>query len=216
VEISLASKEGEALSPICERINIGGIYGAGPALPQWFAAYTSSRHEKHVSEFLTNRAIENFLPLYRTVRRWKKRSPLVLELPLFPNYLFVHITPRARGSVLAAPGVLSMVGSEREAWPLPDSEIEALRVAVHLRKAEPHPYLVVGERARIVAGPLAGLEGVLARKKNNFRVVLTIDEIMQSFAVEVDADELEPVVHRLQPTRLSASGTMRSFSSKES
>lgn len=163
------------------------------SLPQWFAVYTTPRHEKHVSEMLTDRQIETFLPLYKSTRQWKKSRPIVLELPLFPAYVFVRIARRARGSVLSTPGVMSIVGSTRESWALPDIEIEALRSGVLERKIEPHPYLTVGERVRIKAGVMAGVEGVLVRKKNEFRVVLTLDGIMQSVAVEVDGNDVEPV-----------------------
>jgi transcription antitermination factor NusG len=160
--------------------------------PQWFAVYTTPRHEKNVSELLERHCIEAFLPLYRTRRQWKKSCPLVLELPLFPSYVFVRIVRHARGVVLGLPGVLAIVGSLREPWPLPDLEIEAIRRGLALHKAEPHPYLKVGERVRIKAGVMIGIEGVLIRKKKEFRVVLSLDTIMQSIAVEVDADDLEP------------------------
>jgi transcription antitermination factor NusG len=160
---------------------------------QWFAAYTTPRHEKHVSEVLGERDIETFLPLYRTVRQWKKSSPVILELPLFPCYVFVRITRAARGAVLALPGVVSIVGSPKEPWPLPQLEVEALRLGAQLGKTEPHPYLKVGERVRIKAGLMAGVEGILVRKKNECRFVLTLEAIMRSVAVEVDASELELV-----------------------
>lgn len=162
-------------------------------LPRWYALYTTPRHEKHVSEILAHRQIETFLPLYPTTRQWKKSRPVVLELPLFPTYVFVRIARDARSAVLGTPGVLSIVGSAREAWPLPDFEIEALRFGLLERKIEPHPYLTVGERVRIKAGVMTGVEGVLVRKKNDFRVVLSLDAIMRSVAVEVDADDIEPV-----------------------
>jgi transcription antitermination factor NusG len=160
---------------------------------QWFAAYTTPRHEKHVGEVLAERNIESFLPLYRTVRQWKKSSPVTLELPLFPCYLFVRISRSARGAVLSLPGVVSIVGSPKEPWPLPLLEVEALRIGARLGKAEPHPYLRVGERVRIKSGLMAGVEGILVRKKNEFRFVLTLEAIMRSVAVEVDASELELV-----------------------
>jgi len=111
---------------------------------------------------------------------------------LFPTYVFARIPWQARGSVLGVPGVLSIVGSAREPWPLPDLEIEALRLGLRMHRIEPHPYLNVGERVRIKAGVMTGVEGVLIRKKNEFRVVLSLDRIMQSVAVEVDADDVEP------------------------
>lgn len=160
---------------------------------RWFAVFTSSHHEKRVLEHLRERQVESFLPLYRTVRRRANRCKVALELPLFPNYLFVQIERSQRTCVLAVPGILSIVGAGREPAPLPDCEIEALRAGLPLRSVEPHPYLTVGQRARIKAGALAGWEGVLVRMKNDLRVVLTLDQIMRSVAVEVDADDLEPV-----------------------
>jgi transcription antitermination factor NusG len=188
-------KEGEALSGIRElatSIEQNEVsYGAAESLPQWFAAYTIPRREKHVQELLMERGIENFLPLYRSTRQWKKCCPAVLDLPLFPNYVFVRIARVARGTVLGMTGVLSIVGSPTKPWPLPDSEMEALRLGVQTHKIEPHPYLKLGERVRIKAGLMAGVEGILIRRKNEFRVVLTIDTIMRSVAVEVDFDDIE-------------------------
>lgn len=158
----------------------------------WFAAYTNSHHEKRVAWYFGERQIESFLPLYSARHRWRNRCQMTIELPLFPNYVFVRIDPRERLRVLEVPGVLSLVGFGRILTPLPDFEIEALRSGLGQRRLEPHPYLVVGERVRIKAGPMTGMEGVLVRKKNNFRVVLALDAIMQCVAAEVDADDLEP------------------------
>ncbi len=158
----------------------------------WFAVYTCSHHEKRVALHLAGRQIESFLPLYAARHRWKNRCEAVVELPLFPNYVFVRMASRERVRILEVPGVLSLVGFGRRPTPLPDLEIEALRSGLGRRKIEPHPYLVIGERVRIKAGAMMGMEGVLVRKKNNFRMVLALDVIMQSVAVEVDADDLEP------------------------
>jgi len=157
----------------------------------WFAAYTNSHHEKRVASYFAERRIESFLPMYATRRRWRNGCEMDLEFPLFANYVFVRIDPRERVRVLAVPGVLSLVGFGRTLAPLPDFEIEALRTGLRLRKISPHPHLVIGDRVRIKAGPMIGMEGVLVRKKNNLRVVLALDVIMQSIAVEVDADDLE-------------------------
>ena len=172
-----------------------GLTAAQEFSANWFAAYTQTHHEKRVAWHLAERQIESFLPLYAARHRWKNRCEMNLELPLFPNYVFVHIDPRARVRVLEVPGIQSLVGFGRSLAPLPQFEIEALRSGLGQRKIEPHPYLVIGERVRIKAGPMRGLEGVLVRKKNNFRVVLTLDVILQSVAVEVDADDLERVAN---------------------
>lgn len=89
--------------------------------------------------------------------------------------------------------MVSVVSTGREPAALAASEIESLRCGLPLRHFEPHSYLVAGEKVRIIAGALEGMAGVLIRKKNNFRVVLTLDLILQSMAVEVGIDEIEPI-----------------------
>jgi transcription antitermination factor NusG len=166
-----------------------------PVVPKWFAVFTSPRHEKRVGHHFSLRDIEHYLPLYRSPRKWRNGLKVVLDLPLFPGYIFVRIKRAERVRVLEVPGVLAVVGGPAgEMAPLPEAEIDALRSGLHLRLAEPHPLLTVGQRARIRSGAFAGFEGVVVRKKNSLRVVLTMDLIMQSVAVEVDGEELEPVV----------------------
>lgn len=164
---------------------------------RWFAIYTSSRHEKNVARQFSQRRIESFLPLYNKVHQWTKRSRVTSEVPLFPNYVFAHISPPWRGPVLAVPGVLGIVGRGEISSALSDAEIEALRPVLERNKFEPYPYLVVGERVRIRTGSMEGMEGILVRKKNELRVVLSLTLIQRSVAVEVDAGDVEPVVRRV-------------------
>jgi transcription antitermination factor NusG len=159
----------------------------------WFAVFTRSHHEKKVWEYFRQQQIDSFLPLYSQIRHWTNRRRVRLQLPLFPNYLFVRIERRHRGRVLGVQGVLSIVGRGCEPTALSDFEIESLRSGLHLREFEPHPFLVVGTRVRIKVGPLEGMEGVLLRTKNSLRVVLTVALINQSLSVEVDAEDVEPV-----------------------
>ena len=163
------------------------------ATPTWHAVYTVPRHEKRLAKHFLARGIEHFLPTYQALRRWKDGSRVNLDLPLFPSYIFVHICGRQRTSVLQVPGVVRIVGRRTEPDALRESEIEALRRGVISAKLEPHPYLVVGQRARVINGPFSGMEGVLVRKKNSYRVVLTLSVIMQSVAVELDICDLLPV-----------------------
>ena len=131
-------------------------------------------------------------PLDRSARRWNNGC-VPPERPLFPGYVFVHIPPDERVRVLELSGVVSIVGTTREPTPLPDEDIERLRSGLHLVHAEPHPTLTMGETVRIRRGPLQGMTGVVTRQKNSFRVVLTVDLIMKSVAVEVCADSVEPI-----------------------
>ena len=160
----------------------------------WFAVYTTSRHEKRVAEHFGQREIEHYLPLYQAERKWKDGSRVTLNLPLFPGYIFVHIPRADRVRVLSVPGALAVVGGTgREPAPLPDGAIEALRSGLERRQAEPHPLLTVGRRARIRSGAFAGMNGIVVKKKTGLRVVITLGQISQSMAVEVGEDDLEPL-----------------------
>jgi transcription antitermination factor NusG len=161
--------------------------------PHWYVAHTSANHERRVTQQLQQRSVENFLPLYDSVRRWKDRR-MKLQLPLFPGYVFVRLPLRERLKVLQVPGVARLISFNGQPAALPDKEIEALRtgLAAQLR-TEPHPYLTVGRRVRVKSGPLEGVEGILIRKKNACRVVVSLDLIMKSASVEVDASDLERI-----------------------
>jgi transcription antitermination factor NusG len=161
---------------------------------QWFAVYTVCRHEKRVASHFGHRAIEYYLPLYRSQRRWKDGSKVVLDQPLFPGYVFVCIGREQRVPVLEVPGVLWVVGnSGSQPTPLPEFEIETLRSALDPLRAEPYLLLAAGQRVRIRSGALSGIEGIVVRQKNSLRVVITLELILQSIAVEVDAYDLEPI-----------------------
>jgi transcription antitermination factor NusG len=160
--------------------------------PRWYAAYTRSRHEKFVADLLKRKQVDTFLPIYETMRRWKNGEHRV-QLPLFPGYAFVRIALRDRLEVLKVPGVVRLVGFDGMPTALKDEEVESLRRALSAGvKAVPHPYLTVGRRARITAGPLAGREGVLVRRQGAMRVVLSIELIQRSILVSAEAGALEP------------------------
>jgi len=157
---------------------------------RWYAVYTKAHHEKRVEQQMRQRGIDCFLPVYKAVRRWKDRRK-ILELPLFPGYVFVHLPWRARLQVLQLPGVVEFVSCGGHPVPLADSEIDSLRNGLHFACAKPNPYLRVGRHVRIRSGPLTGIEGILARRKDKLRVVLSIHLIQRSIAVEVDEEAIE-------------------------
>jgi transcription antitermination factor NusG len=159
---------------------------------RWYVAQTCANHEKRVEEHLQLRTVEAYLPVYGSVRRWKDRS-VRLALPLFPGYVFVRLALRDRLQVLQTPSVVRLVGFGGQPTPLPDHEIDALRQGLaHNLLMEPHPYLKVGQRVRVKSGPLAGLEGLLLRKKKHSRFIITLDLIMRSVSVEINFADLEP------------------------
>jgi len=173
-----------------------GLATAIPALyfePRWYALWTRSRHEKSVVDVLERKRVETFLPLYETIRQWRNGHHRV-ALPLFPGYTFVRIALCDRLEVLKAPGVVRLVGFNGMPTPLDDEEIESLQRALAQGvRAEPHPFLTLGRRVRVTAGPLAGYEGILLRRRNSLRVIVSIELISRSIAVEVASTYLEPL-----------------------
>ena len=163
----------------------------------WYAAYTAPCHEKQVAGQFAVRRLEHFLPLYTSARRWADGRAVIRECPLFPSYVFVRISRQERARVLSVPGMLWLVGTSKGATPLPAIEVETLRESLHLCHAVPHPFLAVGEKARIRSGPLAGIEGIVQRHNHGARIVLSLELIMQSIAIEVDMADLEPAEFRV-------------------
>jgi transcription antitermination factor NusG len=160
---------------------------------RWFATFTLPQNEKSVLKQLDVRDVESFLPTYETVRVWKNRQRKKVTLPLFPTYLFVRINRAERAKVLRCPGVLHIVGTHKEPLPLADAEVELLRSGVCRRRVEPYRDLVVGDRVRIKSGIMRGVQGTLVRRNSHLRFVLTIQLINQHAAIEVNAEDMEPV-----------------------
>ena len=171
----------------------------------WWVLYTRHQHEKTVAEMLSAKGFEVFLPLYESMRRWKDRSKM-LSLPLFPCYVFVRGGIHRRLQVVTTPGVHMILFHGERVATIPGVEIEAIRKVVEgPYRVEPHPFLKCGERVRVTHGSLLGVEGVLVRKKNLYRLVLSVDMMAKSVAVEIDAADVEPVGVRgtaeIQPVR---------------
>ncbi len=158
-----------------------------------FALYTRFRHEKAVYRQISEKGFEAFLPLYTAAHRWKDRVKQ-LVLPLFPNYVFVRMNLEQRGTVLSTTGVYDFVRLCGVPAPVHEDEIKAVRRVVEQGlSAEPHPFLRAGDRVRVKSGPLEGLEGILVRKKNFYRLVLSVELLAKSIAVEVDVADVERI-----------------------
>jgi transcription antitermination factor NusG len=158
----------------------------------WWAVYTRHQHEKCLAEMLSLKGFEVFLPLYDSTRRWKDRKKVV-SIPLFPSYLFVRGSLDRKLQILTTPGVHMILHRGQQVAVIPEDEINAIhRVVNGTHRVEPHPYLQCGMRVRVVYGPLEGVQGILVRKKNLCRLILSVDMLAQSVAVEVNADYVEP------------------------
>jgi len=169
----------------------------------WWVLYTRHQHEKTVAEMLSEKGFEVFLPLYESIRRWKDRKKL-LNLPLFPCYVFVQGGIDRRLQVVTTPGIYTILFHGERVAIVPEAEIQAIRRIVEGKfRVEPHPFLKCGERVRVTRGSLEGVEGILVRKKNLYRLVISVDMMAQAVAVEIDADDVEPVTARRLPGMFS-------------
>ena len=159
----------------------------------WYAGYTAARHEKRVAEQFAQRGVEHFLPLYETIHRWNNGRHRV-HLPLFPGYIFVRMALKDRLRVLEVPGFVRLVGFNSLPYPLPESDINKMMEALSKGVlAEPYPYLTAGTRVEIENGPLQGMTGILLRRQKQCRVVISVDLIMRSMSVEVEAGDVVPI-----------------------
>jgi len=174
------------------------LISAEPAHPDgnhaWHALYARHQHEKAVAHILSSKGFEVFLPLYWTVHRWKDRDKQ-LWLPLFPCYVFFKGGLSRQLDILTTPGVHSVVASAGSVAHIPEEEINAVRQMVERSstRLEPHPFIKFGDHVRVKSGPLTGLEGILIRKRNQFRLVVSVEILGRSAAAEVDVSTVERV-----------------------
>jgi transcription antitermination factor NusG len=159
----------------------------------WYAIYTRHQHEKTVAQILTGKGFNTFLPLYATTHHWKDRTK-ALTLPLFPCYVFLKGGIERRLQIITTPGIYGLVSSAGQPAAIPDIEIEAIRRVVDSgTRVEAHPFLKCGSRVRVKCGLLAGIEGILVRKKNISRLVLNVEILGTAAAIEVAAFQVEAV-----------------------
>lgn len=158
----------------------------------WYAVYTKHQHEKTASNLLERKGFEVFLPLYHAQHRWRDRVKVV-SLPLFSCYVFLRTTLERKLDILRTPGIFWLVENAGHACAIPEAEIETVRrMAQSPAKIEPHPYLQCGDYVRVREGALTGIEGILTRVKNRYRVVVCVELLQKAVAVEVDLASLEP------------------------
>ena len=154
-------------------------------MARWYALYLRSRHEKVVDLRLRERQVETYLPMIEEIRQYSDRKKKVFE-PLFRGYLFVRTDLRDKISILQTDGVVKFVGIGIRPSPIPDCQIDSLRIAgVEPARIKREPYLRSGESVRVTSGPLEGIVGFVTVVKGSMRVVLSVDCIGQSVSVEV-------------------------------
>jgi transcription elongation factor/antiterminator RfaH len=163
--------------------------------PCWFAVRTKPRHEKKAQLELEQKGVRVFLPLIPSVRQWTDRKQIV-QLPLFGNYLFVSVSPdrNERATVLKTRGVLGFVGYGGLGSTIPDEQIEAVQSILREKlNVSPHPFLRVGQTIRVRGGSLDGMQGILLNINGNQSLVISIECVEKSVAVQIEGYRVEAV-----------------------
>ncbi len=166
----------------------------------WFAVRVRSNHERIAEQHLQDRGYQRFAPSYKVERQWSDRKKEVDQF-LFPGYVFCRLDPYDRLPVLSVPGVVGLVGFGKTPAQIPDEEIRRIeRLVESGLVTRPWPFLEVGQTVLIEHGPLAGVEGILAEEKGQYRLVVSVNLLKRSVAAEVDRNWIRP----LQPTKTRA------------
>jgi len=159
----------------------------------WFGLHTRSNHEKVTATVLSHKGYEHYLPTYKSKKRWSDRV-VESERPLFPGYVFCRFDPKVRLPILTTPGVISVVGFGNDPAPIDNSEIEAVQAVINSGlHAEPCAFLREGQRIRVTQGSLSGLEGLLVRKKSEWRMVVSVAMLQRSISVEIDREWIDAI-----------------------
>lgn len=172
----------------------------------WYALQIQTKLGSVVSATLRGKGYEEFLPLYRSRRRWSDRVKTV-DLPLFPGYLFCRCDVSDRlMPILTTPGVIGILGAGRIPIAVDEEEIEAIRAILGAGlAAKPWPFLHVGSKVYMEGGPLAGLEGIVTNMDKAWRLIVSVSLLQRSVAVEIDREWARPAVDRMGPRALTVS-----------
>ncbi len=154
----------------------------------WYALTVRSNSEQIVATALDRKGIENFLPSFRSLRRWSDRTKEI-QRPLFPGYVFARFDCNERLPVLTTPAVVDIVGFGQKYVPVSEAELHAIRRVLESKaKCEPVAYLQVGQRVVVESGPLMGIEGLLVEIKRTRRLVVSISLLQRSVDVELNSE----------------------------
>jgi transcription antitermination factor NusG len=183
--------EGTAKSQGGAGERVGATTGPLPQAGSWYVLHVRSRQEKLLADELTQWEIGHFLPLVRQNRLYGKRKAVV-ELPLFPSYMFLRGSRddayRANGTKRVA-RIIDVADQQTLTSELTNLHL-ALSGGVPL---DPYPYLKDGVRVEVRSGPLRGLQGVIEGRGGTGRLILQVEMLGRAVSIEVPGTLLEPI-----------------------
>jgi transcription termination/antitermination protein NusG len=165
-------------------------------LLKWYAVHTRSRFEQKVYGGISGKSIEVFLPRMQVMSRRKDRHKKIY-VPLIPGYVFVRfdMEPETYWDIVKTTGVVRMVSFRGEPVPAGDEEVASLMILDGTDKTvQNRAYMKKGDKVMIMEGPLKGLVGFyLRRKGQSDKVVVSVELLKRSLAVEIEDWALEKI-----------------------
>lgn len=170
---------------------------------KWHVVYTRPKSERKVAESIADLGLEFYLPLQEVVRQWSDRRKR-MEVPLFPNYVFVKTDEVRRLSLFAIKELVNFVSIEKKPVVIREKEIVTIkRLLSKGAEIAPEEYFQVGSEVKIMKGQFAGLEGIVIRKSGKMRLMIRITAIMRAFSVNLPVDAVESLSNHFEPMHLS-------------
>lgn len=162
-----------------------------PSAQNWHVVYTLPKTEKKVATSISDLGLESYLPLQKVVRQWSDRKKKI-EVPLFPNYVFVKVDALMRGHLYSIKELVKFVSIERKPVVVSENVISSIkRVMNGSVEVSGEEYFQNGMKVRIKYGQFSGLEGVIFNKRGKTRLVIKIDELMRAFSFDVPYNMVE-------------------------
>lgn len=160
---------------------------------KWHVVYTMPKAERKVASSITAMGIEAYLPLHKVIRQWSDRKKR-LELPLFPNYVFVKVDRISRVSLYSIKELVKFVSIDKQPVVVSEKEIMTIKkVLTENVQVRTEDYFLPGMRIKIADGQFAGLEGIIERRNSDTRLIIKIEGLMKAFSFNIPSQLLEAV-----------------------
>jgi len=156
----------------------------------WYIIYTSPNYEKKSYLSLLKINIPTFLPIQKVQRQWSDRKKTI-EVPLFPNYLFVKIPQKDRFKVLEIYGIKKYITSLGKPVIIPENQINYIKKMLECPSLNTEHLLRSGDRVVITDGPFKEMQGVLFGTKGKERLGVKIESLNQTISIDISKSSIQ-------------------------
>ncbi|MDY6825154.1 MAG: transcription termination/antitermination NusG family protein [Thermodesulfobacteriota bacterium] len=167
------------------------ILAEGDAEKPWRVAHTKSRREKALAGYMAKAGIGYYLPMMKKRQTVQKRVRYSL-MPVFSGYLFFRGGDGDRHKAMRSNHIARVIPVRDQQRLIQDLE-NVQKVLLQTDRVYPFDFITEGQAVRVKKGPMKDVEGVVIKKNRNYRLVVSVNSIMQAISVEIDADDVAPM-----------------------